>query len=396
MPIKSVLDFPNEIKKIVEMFYAGSTEAAYEEAFNVQDRRADLGLFVGCVLKLFEAAPPTPEAFNNKLLLHYQAASNSDSGFDAFEELMDLSSAIPNRSNDRISSEELRFHEELSESLAAETKLPSVLNDATPSYPSGLSSGVDFSASHSARRSSGLLGQAISIDIDIDFDVSLDETPDRVVQPEQRNSYDADEAYRRILAAKSYPTPPARSPVATGSVPSIMRAAQASEGLNDSKLGRRRTKTSDSLGLGLRLTPLDDARKRHGMGGDFNRRNQAYNDMPTVDQMQPVNGVTQINLQQVNASNKRQKIETLRDIDVDAVVEKAGVLALKPLNRIPVIKLSQADLARRQDIDAKAGYILSLVDGETSLLDIIDISSWTASETTDILAHLLAQSIIGF
>jgi hypothetical protein len=55
-----------------------------------------------------------------------------------------------------------------------------------------------------------------------------------------------------------------------------------------------------------------------------------------------------------------------------------------------------ADISQRTDVNPRAGFILSLIDGFTSIADILDISAWPEPETAYILLELQQQGIIDF
>ncbi len=68
---------------------------------------------------------------------------------------------------------------------------------------------------------------------------------------------------------------------------------------------------------------------------------------------------------------------------------------LGPLDRVPVVAVAR-DQLRWLAIDHKAGFILSHVDGVSSVEEIVDISGMKELEALGILAGLLEQRIIDF
>jgi len=68
---------------------------------------------------------------------------------------------------------------------------------------------------------------------------------------------------------------------------------------------------------------------------------------------------------------------------------------LGPLDRVPVVAVAR-DQLRWLAIDHKAGFILSHVDGVSSVEEIVDISGMKELEALGILAELLEQRIIDF
>jgi hypothetical protein len=69
---------------------------------------------------------------------------------------------------------------------------------------------------------------------------------------------------------------------------------------------------------------------------------------------------------------------------------------LKPFHRIPRLRIPLADLSRRRDINPRAGFILSNIDGITSIRDILDISAFPEPQTALLLVELEEQGIIAF
>ena len=54
------------------------------------------------------------------------------------------------------------------------------------------------------------------------------------------------------------------------------------------------------------------------------------------------------------------------------------------------------DLSKHSDINAKAGFLLSMVDGITSIADIFDLSMFSEPETAIELVKLEEEGIITF
>jgi len=77
-------------------------------------------------------------------------------------------------------------------------------------------------------------------------------------------------------------------------------------------------------------------------------------------------------------------------------LETDELAKLHPLTRTPRLCISMAELAKRSGVDARAGFILSLIDGTVTINDILSISSWSQTETASILCSLKSQNIIDF
>lgn len=77
-------------------------------------------------------------------------------------------------------------------------------------------------------------------------------------------------------------------------------------------------------------------------------------------------------------------------------METDELSTLHPLSRTPRLCVSFQELSKRTDIDARAGFILSLIDGTVTIGDILSISSWSQTETASILLNLKSQNILDF
>ncbi len=64
-----------------------------------------------------------------------------------------------------------------------------------------------------------------------------------------------------------------------------------------------------------------------------------------------------------------------------------------PLDAVPKSEVNMAEVADR-DFDHRFGFILSLVDGTVTVQDICELSSMSRQETLEVLADMVAQSVI--
>ena len=69
---------------------------------------------------------------------------------------------------------------------------------------------------------------------------------------------------------------------------------------------------------------------------------------------------------------------------------------LKPYSRIPRLTCSMHELLERSGINSRAGFLLSMIDGCTSISDIFDLSMFPEPETAYELAKLEAEGVIVF
>jgi hypothetical protein len=77
------------------------------------------------------------------------------------------------------------------------------------------------------------------------------------------------------------------------------------------------------------------------------------------------------------------------------VLRKMYAARIGPLDRVPTVAVAR-DQLRWLSIDHKAGFVLSLVDGVSSLEMIIDVSGMPELDTLRILSELAQQRIISF
>jgi hypothetical protein len=66
-----------------------------------------------------------------------------------------------------------------------------------------------------------------------------------------------------------------------------------------------------------------------------------------------------------------------------------------PLDRVPMVMVAR-DQMRWLSIDHRAGFVLSLVDGVSSLEMILDVSGMPELDALRILSELAQQRIISF
>jgi hypothetical protein len=78
-----------------------------------------------------------------------------------------------------------------------------------------------------------------------------------------------------------------------------------------------------------------------------------------------------------------------------SVLRQMYATRIGPLDRVPIVMVPR-DQLRWLSIDHKAGFVLSLVDGVSSLEMIIDVSGMPELDTLRILSELAQQRIISF
>lgn len=77
------------------------------------------------------------------------------------------------------------------------------------------------------------------------------------------------------------------------------------------------------------------------------------------------------------------------------VLKQMYITRIGPLDRVPIVMVAR-DQMRWLSIDHRAGFVLSLVDGVSSLEMILDVSGMAVLDTLRILSELAQQRIISF
>jgi hypothetical protein len=77
----------------------------------------------------------------------------------------------------------------------------------------------------------------------------------------------------------------------------------------------------------------------------------------------------------------------------ETALEERNLESLGPLDAIPVPRKPEGAL-RDQAIDPRAAFVLSRIDGELSLEDLLVVSGMSRFETTRILVHLQGLGLI--
>ena len=78
-----------------------------------------------------------------------------------------------------------------------------------------------------------------------------------------------------------------------------------------------------------------------------------------------------------------------------SVLESMYAARLGPLERIPMVVLPRAQM-RWLSMDHRAGFILSLIDGSSSVEMILDVSGMPKLDALRILLELVQQKIVAF
>jgi hypothetical protein len=78
-----------------------------------------------------------------------------------------------------------------------------------------------------------------------------------------------------------------------------------------------------------------------------------------------------------------------------AVLQKMYTARIGPLDRVPIVVVPR-DQLRWLSIDHRAGFVLSLVDGVSSLEMVLDVSGMPLLDVLRILYELVQQRVIAF
>jgi hypothetical protein len=78
-----------------------------------------------------------------------------------------------------------------------------------------------------------------------------------------------------------------------------------------------------------------------------------------------------------------------------SVLENMFAARLGPLDRVPMIIVPRAQM-RWLSMDHRAGFILSLIDGQSSVEMILDVSGMPKLDALRILHELVQQKIVAF
>ena len=105
-----------------------------------------------------------------------------------------------------------------------------------------------------------------------------------------------------------------------------------------------------------------------------------------------------------DAASKLRNITASQRIDsarktvpkTNAILEAANDKHSLDKSSVPRLACRMSDLSKRTDINPKGGFLISLIDGSTSVGDIIELSMFSEDETLNLLNELVHQSVIDF
>lgn len=323
------------------------------------------------------------------------------------------------------------FEEKLNKSLEATTQVPSIFADGSDGRKrDGQSYGLrGRELSSNPEKSSD-----INLDIDIDFDFFGDD--DGEIGPGEADAKGAESASQirlknsDLLVEKSsteYMTPVPNNMQAaqidklqeksrsTGSaLPSIMRATQMQQPSEEQAKSQR-------LAEILRSDISGDNHIRVGCRGNASGHSDSSGfSRPTMPHLEAVaaNGGSGLGASRTGesrtstlymgsssfeiedpASNNKPTCVALNTISPADRFDQGGrglaaLNQIQPVQRVPRLLCKMSELSQKKGINPKAGFILSMIDGNTTIADILDISAWSESETAILLLELEDMGII--
>ena len=328
-----------------------------------------------------------------------------------------------------VATEVPSFREKLNESLQASTQVPSIFADGSDGRkPDGQSYGLRGRELSSNPEKS----TEINLDIDIDFDFFasgaeeviegglevggadiVGESGEHESVIKLKNSDDLIEK-----ASNEYMTPvpnnmqaaqidklQEKSRSVSSSMPSIMRASQKpspseeysqprriseffdSELASDSHIRVGRTSSSSLAAQSRPTLPHTEAvaLSSSSLRLGESRTNTLYMGSSSFDLDDPVFGKpTSV------ALNTISPVERLEQGGRGL----AALNKIQPVQRSPRLLCKMSELSQKKGINSKAGFILSMIDGNTTIADILDISAWSESETAILLLELEEMGIV--
>lgn len=433
MVIRTTNDIPEEIKNIVELFYLRGRECAQIEIDKLKENSPEMTRLLQDVVSLFDKAPESLYMFYNDFITletqheldeelpfsmgnlidggemendgHSASESdapdsldlevNSDFNFDFdhfIEDDLENSEEIDEPvidSSGALNESDLEFSELLEKSLEATTQVPSIYPDA-----SGIKGGAGSCYGKSGRKLSAIPDiKHDEINLDIDLDFNFFDTPEQDSDEENKagnggvrlvNSIDVSQSVNNAMT----PVPVGdaglhlEDPLTISSLPGQQEAVKRFSDKRPEPFG------SDE---NIRMTRPDFEPVSQNISAQENRRRTATvfgfpgalpgNNCPTVDRLTPV------------PRDISTRSATRENENVDEFV---ALSLMDPKDRIPRLICKLSELSKKKGIDSKAGFILSMIDGQMTIADILDVSSWSEAETAKILVELQSMGIIEF
>ena len=374
MAKRTLKNIPDEIKNVVELFYLRGSDIACAEAARLRQTHPELNGILDDVLILFDHAPESVFMFY-EALTQLPPELPDDLSFSVGNLMDDVSSsdqmALDFPEESATPDADLTFEALLNQSMNA-TAVPSVFADGSNGQrrdgKSYGNSGRSLSSRPPLRPNTD-----ISLNIDIDFDdsnfVPHDDTPDPWKSPHH-------ESLSHLLRPLD---------------------AQSCATSRESSTRRPTKKTAKRENIDA-LTPIPG--HTDGPFAQAAVTEQGDNMRPTVLNLPPISTKFGHYPAIENESERATRV-AMPAIDGYPVTQgsqrdPAALSLIEPTHRIPHLTCKMSELASKSGINPKSSFILSMIDGHTSIADILDISSWSVEETASMLLELQQMGIIRF
>ena len=374
MAKRTLKNIPDEIKNVVELFYLRGSDIACAEAARLRQTHPELNGILDDVLILFNHAPESVFMFY-EALTQLPPELPDDLSFSVGNLMDDVSSsdqmALDFPEESATPDADLTFEALLNQSMNA-TAVPSVFADGSNGQrrdgKSYGNSGRSLSSRPPLRPNTD-----ISLNIDIDFDdsnfVPHDDTPDPWKSPHH-------ESLSHLLRPLD---------------------AQSCATSRESSTRRPTKKTAKRENIDA-LTPIPG--HTDGPFAQAAVTEQGDNMRPTVLNLPPISTKFGHYPAIENESERATRV-AMPAIDGYPVTQgsqrdPAALSLIEPTHRIPHLTCKMSELASKSGINPKSSFILSMIDGHTSIADILDISSWSVEETASMLLELQQMGIIRF
>ena len=374
MAKRTLKNIPDEIKNVVELFYLRGSDIACAEAARLRQTHPELNGILDDVLILFNHAPESVFMFY-EALTQLPPELPDDLSFSVGNLMDDVSSsdqmALDFPEESATPDADLTFEALLNQSMNA-TAVPSVFADGSNGQrrdgKSYGNSGRSLSSRPPLRPNTD-----ISLNIDIDFDdsnfVPHDDTPDPWKSPHHE------------------------------SLSHLLRPLDAQSCANSGESSTRRPtkKTAKRENIDA-LTPIPG--HTDGPFAQAAVTEQGDNMRPTVLNLPPIS-MKFGHYPAIENESERATRVAMPAIDGYPVTQgsqrdPAALSLIEPTHRIPHLTCKMSELASKSGINPKSSFILSMIDGHTSIADILDISSWSVEETASMLLELQQMGIIRF
>lgn len=386
MVLQTVSDIPEELKKIVEVFYVRGEEAACAEIQKLRLAHPDWQHLIDKIIRLFDQPPESVYTFYDALLASDNETDDDafaiDFDFDAHSATMPNSfmaathlsgnrlSAVPaygqNRTPNRPFVPTPKLFSETDSN--AQTQLPSIFTDGSDRRRhDGMNYGL-----RGRKLTARPHQQDDSIDIDIDLETDgllFDHSDDEIDLDTEINLDVDDTSDEQPKYAQLGLTP---------------IAAPKTDENNDSWLGKRISAFENMRMTLPNLQPAVDRMKAKME----NTRKTAIGLRSVLD-----NGDVRVHFETTKTA--MPTVTATPSAREAAMRGLAALNAIQPISRTPYLLCKINELSQK-DLSPKARFLLAMIDGKTSAADLLENSAWPEAETATYLLELQQMALIDF